>query len=139
MEKTLIFIQTNDGKILYKCDTFWSASSKINYAKIYGDINQSEIDNLIKPFDYNIKLKLEKYPEKLNEIIDNFHGCKMGYRRINEVLLKDGGFSAKDDVIDSDLGPIAYTHEMIINGIGRPDIVDIRKRIIRENRLDKLL
>ncbi len=136
--KALIFIQTNDGKIYYKCDTFWSKSDKINYAKIYRDDNQDEIDKWITSYDYNIHEYLKKNPDKMNDIIESYHNCKMGYRTVNDSFLKDE-FTLKEDIKDKDLGELIYTHQIHINGLDRPSIFDIRKTIIREEKLNEIL
>lgn len=135
--RALIFIQTNDDKIYYKCDTFWSKSDKVKYAKIYRDSNQSEIDGWITPYDYNIHEYLKRSPEKLDEVMNLYHGCKMGYRTVNDKLM-DGDFRLKEDVLESDLGELVYTHQVHINGLERPTIFDIRKKIIREEKLNEI-
>lgn len=135
--KPLIFIQTNDGQVRYKGDTFWSTSTKINFAKVYSSFDEKHIDGWITPYDYNIKEYIKKNPESL-EVIENYGNAKMGYRFVDLDLLKPGGFSVKDDVIDSDLGPLVYTHQMIIDGTD-VRVVDIRKQIIREAKLNELL
>jgi len=134
--KPLIFIQTNDGEVRYKCDTFWSTSTKINYAKVYSSFDDKQIDGWITTYDYNIREYIKKNPDD-NSIIENYKDAKMGYRFVNNELLKDGGFSIKDDVIDSDLRPLVYTHQMIIDSDVR--VIDIRKQIIREEKLNELL
>lgn len=136
--KALIFIQTNDGQIRYKCDTFWSTSIKINHAKIYRD-DQREIDDWITPYDYNIAeyMKKRRGTDDEVKVIENYRNAKMGYRTIELSLLNESGYSAKDDTIDSNLGPLIYTHQMIIDDSVR--IVDIRKQIVREQKLNELL
>ena len=41
--RTLIFIQTNDGEVHYKCDTFWSTSFKVKHAKVYKNDSQKKL------------------------------------------------------------------------------------------------
>jgi hypothetical protein len=124
--KTLIFIQTNDFKVYYKCDTFWSTSTKIPLAKVYSDNSISGVNDLIMPYEYSIKMYLQKNPDKLDSIKERYNNCKMGYRDFDESLLKDR-FRIREDVIDSDLGDLNFTHEIIINDSNESRIIDIRR------------
>jgi hypothetical protein len=136
--KALMFIQKNDGVIYYKCDTFWTESSKVNHAKIYGDNDQSEIDKWLTPYGYNIEIYLKDNPNELDNYVKKYDGCKMGYRTINDNLLQNA-WRLKDDVEEKDLGNVIYTHEIKMNGLLRPDIFDIRKQNIREQKIKQIL
>lgn len=136
--RAIIFLQKNDGTVLYKCDTFWTQSKKFTSAKIHSD-SDYDVNRLTTAYDYNIQLYLEKYPEKLEEVEKEYHECKMGFRTVKEDSLKKGGFSIKEETKDEDLGPLTYTHEILINGLSRPKIVDVRKRYIREEKITEIL
>jgi len=136
--KALIFIETK-GQIDYKCDTFWSRSNKISDAKIYNDDSQDQIDRWITPFDYNIEKLLEKNLDNSDKIIDIYNNCKMGYRIIKNEFLDSSGFSAKSGTEEKDLGPLIYTHQVIINSPKDISIVDIRKVKIREEKINQIL
>lgn len=134
--KAIIFVQKNDGTVLYKCDTFWTQSTKYTSAKIHNDSNY-DVDRLINAFDYNLQLYLEKHPEKLEEIENEYHECKMGFRTVKEEFLEE--FSIKEGTKEEDLGNLIYTHEVLIDGIEKPKIIDIRKRYIREEKITEIL
>jgi len=136
--KALIFIETK-GQIDYKCDTFWSRSNKISDAKIYNDDSQDQIDRWITPFDYSIEKLLEKNLDNSDKIIDIYNNCKMGYRIIKNEFLDSSGFSAKSGTEEKDLGPLIYTHQVIINSPKDISIVDIRKVKIREEKINQIL
>lgn len=136
--RALIFIQTNDGVVHYKCDTFWSTSPKVKHAKVYSSDNQKNVDDWITPFDYNIKLTLEKKPELLQEILDKYDGCKMGYRNVDDSILTNNGSCVKEDTTDEQLRVLNFTHEMTFDK-NIPIISDIRKRYIREEKLNEIL
>jgi hypothetical protein len=136
--KALIFIE-NKGQIDYKCDTFWSRSNKISDAKIYNDDSQDQIDRWITPFDYSIEKLLEKNLDNSDKIIDIYNNCKMGYRIIKNEFLDSSGFSAKSGTEEKDLGPLIYTHQVIINSPKDISIVDIRKVKIREEKINQIL
>lgn len=86
--RIMIFIENNDKKIFYKCDTFWSISSNIKYAKVYSDSSLENINSLIVSYDYNLLKVLEKDPTKLSEIINSYNNCKMGYRFVDGFTIK---------------------------------------------------
>lgn len=132
--KTLIFIQTNDLKVYYKCDTFWSTSSEISDAKVYSSNSIKVVNDLISPYDYSIKNYLSKNPDKINFVMEQYHNCKMGYRDFDETLLINS-YQIRKGVEDCELGPLNFTHEIIVNGLKNIDIVDIR----REEKIKKIL
>jgi hypothetical protein len=137
--KALIFIQTNDGKIYYKCDTFWTKSHHIYDAKIYDDNSQSEIDKWITSYEWNIHEQLKRKPDDFDELIQLYDGCRMGYRTLADIFLEAHGFSLRQDVRDQDLGDLIFTHQVQINGLNRPLIFDIRKVLVREDKLNQIL
>lgn len=136
--RAIIFLQKNDGTVLYKCDTFWTQSREFTSAKIHND-SDYDVNRLTTAYDYNIQLLLEKYPKRLEEIKNEYHECKMGFRTVKDEFLNEGGHSIKEETKDENLGPLIYTHEVLINGISRPKIVDIRKRYIREEKITEIL
>jgi len=134
--RAIIFLQKNDGTVLYKCDTLWTQSKKFTNAKIHSD-SDYDVNRLTTAYDYNIEFYLEKHPDKLEEIEKEYHECKMGFRTVKDEFLK--GHSIKEETKDEDLGPLVYTHEVLINGISKPKIVDVRKRYIREEKITEIL
>ena len=136
--ESLILIKTNNNRIFYKADSFWTKTTRIDEAKIYNDDSQLEIDRWIISYSYNIKLLLKQSSEKLSVISEEYHECKMGYWNIAKEFLKNQ-FIAKKDTKEEDLGLIIYTHEILINGIENIEIVDIRKKYLREDKLNEIL
>lgn len=135
--RCLIFIETNDGKIYYKCDSFWSKSENMKYAKVYREADQTQMDNWITTYDYNIHEELKRTPSRLDDIYKRYHQCKMGYRTVEDRFLNDGHFSVKEDTKGEDLDSLIYTHQVHINGLEKPKIFDIRKA--REEKLNEIL
>jgi hypothetical protein len=135
--KAVIFIETNDGLVYYKCDTFWSKSLNIKNAKVYYD-DQNEIDKWINSYKYNIeqaaKNNMEDY---VQNIYPNFNECKCGYITIDSKFIINGGYSISDDV---ELGQKLYTHQLYLDIEGKNQtFVDIRKQLIREEKLKNLI
>ena len=142
MMKTIIFIQINDGSLIFKCDSFWTVSSSLKYAKVYGKSptpqnEQENIDRWIVSFDYNIKTILENDPNRLQDMIDKYDECRMGYCDVDETLLSSKGFSM-DEKVNIDQLTLKYTHEIRFEN-NLPIISDIRIRYIREEKINNLL
>lgn len=136
--KALIFIQDNNGKIYYKTDSFWNISSNIRYSKIYSNDRKEDIDSWIVPFEYNLYKALERDNSKLENYMALYHGCKMGYRTVDEKFIS--GYILLENTTNDDLGLLVYTHKISFNGFNRPIIFDVRrdekiKKII-ENEID---
>ena len=79
-----------------------------------------------------------KNPELLQEIINKYDGCKMGYRNVEDSVLYNNGYSVKEDTTDEQLGVLNFTHEVTFDRM-IPIISDIRKRYIREEKLNEIL
>jgi len=136
--RILIFIEKNNGLIFYKTDTFWGESTKINHAKVYPHKDQNQIDDWIIPYGYNIRNIANKHLDKYqSEIYPLCHECKFGYRIVDEQYLINSGYSVVENAI---LGDLTYTHQLYLDLDGKKqNFVDIRKQLIREEKLKDIL
>jgi len=133
--KAIYFIETNTGEKLYKCDTFWSRSSKITNAKIHDDSEYDQkrfFDSLIygfKPYDK------EELDDKTFELFKKYEGGLYGYQLI---LTKNvDPYRLPDDVKLSE--PIYLTKITSISKSGEVDspTFEAYKRDIKINEILK--
>lgn len=133
--KAIYFIETNTGEKFYKCDTFWSRSSKITNAKIHDDSEYDQkrfFDSLIygfKPYDK------EELDDKTFELFKKYEGGLYGYQLI---LTKNvDPYRLPDDVELSE--PIYLTKITSISKSGEVDspTFEAYKRDIKINEILK--
>jgi hypothetical protein len=98
--KAILFVKLQDGRYLFKTDTFWHRSTCINRAKVYGDHNfvkEPLLDGVIK--------------NNINDIEDVLIYDKsiLGYFTPDSDKF-EGRYSLKDDLQLDDLGDPTYLY-----------------------------
>jgi len=108
--KAVIFVETSDKKVLFKCDTFWSKSENPRDAKIYSD-NPSELKGWLQSvMPHNI------YKDMLEKVKDRYDGANLGYFIPKDELFENS-FCLKDGVVLSDLGKPTYLWSIKMNSV----------------------
>src|ERR1019366_8740895 len=111
--KALLFVEINDKKY-FKCDTFWTQSSKPENAKIYSDDSpqlKGWLQSVLHGHIYKSKddETLEASIVEWKTWIKKYEGAKLGYLSIsNADLFRDGNFSLKEGTKAEDLNKPVY-------------------------------
>lgn len=97
--RTLLFVEIK-GKKHFKCDTFWSKSTKVKDAKVYNSENSIDgLKKLLHPvisgFYKSDDETIEQATEEYKIWVAQYEGAKLGYFRVSVGMLKDV-YSMKD-------------------------------------------
>jgi hypothetical protein len=107
--RTLLFVEIK-GKKHFKCDTFWSKSTKVKDAKVYSEDSIDGLKKLLHPvisgFYKSDNETIEQAMEKFKTWVAQYEDAKLGYFRVNDGMLKDT-YSMKDVEVEY-LGPPIY-------------------------------
>ncbi len=134
--RAVYFIEV-DGIKYYKCDTFWSKSSKQIHAKIHDDSEYDQkrfFDSLIygfKPYKEK-EWKDEDYPS-----IKKYENSLYGYQTILDEESKETAFTLKEDSNLSE--PIYLIKIETISKSGEVESYDYRKVINRETKINQII
>ena len=120
--KAVIFIESKEEGIQFKCDTFWSKSDKPRNAKVYSDNLNSLKDWLQSVLPHNI------YVDKMEYTMNKYQGARLGYFTPDDSLY-ESGYSLKDDVKVEDLGNPIYLWSIEMN--------DISNWILKNKKVDR--
>lgn len=108
--KAVIFVETKENGVLFKCDTFWSKSEKPRNAKVYSDDPTQLKGWLQSVLPHNV------YKDLLNEVKDRYDGAKLGYFIPKEELYENQ-YCLKGDVTIEDLGKPTYLWSIKMNEV----------------------
>jgi hypothetical protein len=107
--KAVIFVETKEG-IEFKCDTFWSKSSKPRHAKVYSD-NPNELKGWLQSI-----LPSNIYKDRIEYVNDKYQGAKLGYFTPDDNLF-EGPYNLKDDLTIDQLGKPKYLWSIEMNEV----------------------
>jgi len=88
--KVLHFVETDSGKTYYKDDKgkFWRVMVFIDHAKTYETVNPEYSYYAGKAFG-DFEAKLADIPDKLGEVIPDFHNMELRMRQLHEAVAAD--------------------------------------------------
>lgn len=136
----IFFIEKNNGETFYKMDTFWSRSKKWIKSKIYGMGHIKSKDwSILTSYDYVIKTEIDDNLDNIDDVYNLYNNCKLGYREVDDDLLMNHGYLMREDIEESMLGRKRYTHQVIMDGINKPKIVDVIKEQRRDETIEQIL
>lgn len=108
--KAVIFVETKEDGILFKCDTLWSKSDKPRNAKVYSD-KPTELKGWLQSvLPHNI------YKDMVDKVKERYDGAKLGYFTPDENLFKNA-YILNDDVCIEDLGKPTYLWTIKMNDV----------------------
>lgn len=83
MKQAIYFIETSNGEILYKEDTFWSKGSDVKQAKVHSDSDEDK-ERFFKSLCTSIKpYNIEKQKEFFKIRQEKYKNSKYGYQIVN--------------------------------------------------------
>lgn len=134
--RAIYFVEVKGVKY-YKCDTFWSKSSKHTNAKIHNDTKHDQ-DRFFESLVYGFKpYNVEELNEEEYTRFKNYEGSLYGYQTILDPETTDTRFSLKEDVKLSE--PIYLRKIDSISKRGEVDSYDYKTVIERENKINKII
>jgi hypothetical protein len=133
--KAIYFIETKEGRRLYKTDTFWSKSDKIEHAKIHNDSLEDQKRFLVALDSLRYNKDITNDDFKFFE--DRYVGGKYGY----QVLLETENnseimWNPKPDTKLSD--PIYLTEILSLDRDGKMNYIEI-EAYKRDKQIEKIL
>lgn len=114
--KALIFVEIN-GEKFFKCDTFWSKSSKPYDAKVYHDNDPKQLKDWLQSVIHGMIFPGKGSPEKGLEIYEEemrkYDGSKLGYFIPPDDIFKND-FCVLDKIKVEDLENPIYLWSIIL-------------------------
>lgn len=133
MKNAIYFIESKGVK-LYKCDTFWSKSTKVTNAKIH-DNSEYDQKRFFDSLTYGFKpWKEDVWDDKAyKDLKDRYDGSVYGYQIIESSV---NGFTLPEDCKLSE--PIYLRKITSFNEKGEFDSIDY-KVIIRDDKINQII
>jgi hypothetical protein len=121
--KSVIFVETKNEGIMFKCDTFWSKSENPRHAKVYSNSSTKELKGWLQSV-----LPSHVYTDMIEKTKDKYDKANLGYFTPDENLFENQ-YYLKKDVSIKDLGKAKYLYTIQMN--------DTSKWIIKKEHKSK--